>query len=250
MIKSAKYIHSIIEGINILRQELIALSSLSWNDENRAMENFVRDLYNIAYSSKYENLNERQNNYPGIDLGYNGLGIQVTSDKTSNKVNETIFKIENSKEEVYKEFPKLQMFILSDKQGSYTINPAPTKVTFDWEKDVIDFDDFYHVCLNLDIDKQEKLAEYIYKQLPQLFKDLGKNFFDNYSILGKRIEIKVSKSEFNENQYTHVHNFGYKPHATLMSTTGVVMMTSPIIDETKVSIFHAGGGMDGILILS
>ena len=71
------------------------------------------EVLNRIYGWKLENLNHVEKNFPGIDLGdwERGIGVQVTVEKTSSKINNTIAKI--VKNEVYNKFPHLKILILA-----------------------------------------------------------------------------------------------------------------------------------------
>ena len=80
-------------------------------DENKALEDVMCEVLNRIYGWKLENLNHVEKNFPGIDLGdwERGIGVQVTVEKTSSKINNTIAKI--VKNEVYNKFPHLKILI-------------------------------------------------------------------------------------------------------------------------------------------
>ena len=56
---------------------------LNMLDENKVMEDIMCEVLNRVYGWHLVNLNTKEKNYPGIDLGdiQQGLGIQVTADK-------------------------------------------------------------------------------------------------------------------------------------------------------------------------
>mgnify|MGYP000673018705 len=64
-------------------------------DENKVMEDIMCEVLNRVYGWHLVNLNTKEKNYPGIDLGdiQQGLGIQVTADKTSAKIQYTFSKV-------------------------------------------------------------------------------------------------------------------------------------------------------------
>ena len=68
---------------------------LNMLDENKAMEDIMCEVLNRVYGWHLVNLNTKEKNYPGIDLGdiQQGLGIQVTADKTSAKIQYTFSKV-------------------------------------------------------------------------------------------------------------------------------------------------------------
>lgn len=167
MLQSAKYSNHIIEKINQFKSEIRIKSNNNLNDESVYAENFVCELLNLCYDYKLHNLNEEKSNFPGIDLGdeANKLGIQVTMQSTSEKVNKTLEKCYTNK--CYTKFPNLKFFMLSDKQKSYSIKKSYKEINFDYKEDILDFNDLYKTIINLGIDKQEEIFKYINKQFPE-----------------------------------------------------------------------------------
>lgn len=68
---------------------------LNMLDENKVMEDIMCEVLNRVYGWHLVNLNTKEKNYSGIDLGdiQQGLGIQVTADKTSAKIQYTFSKV-------------------------------------------------------------------------------------------------------------------------------------------------------------
>lgn len=82
--------------------------------------------YQISYECSlwigFKNLNEEKINYPGIDLGDQSekMGIQVTETKKSAKLVRSLDKVLENK--VYEVYPKFCMFVLGDKQKTYSFD--------------------------------------------------------------------------------------------------------------------------------
>ena len=133
-------------------------------DENKALEDVMCEILNRIYGWKLENLNYVEKNYPGIDLGdlERGIGVQVTVEKTSRKINNTIAKI--VKNEVYNKFPHLKVLILGDKQISYSIQ-NDEKVIFNEKEDIIDFMNLLDASSRMDFQERHKLVEFLKKEL-------------------------------------------------------------------------------------
>ncbi|MDD6207991.1 MAG: SMEK domain-containing protein [Clostridiales bacterium] len=137
-------------------------------DENKILEDIMCEVLNRVYGWHLKNLNYEEKNYPGIDLGDPelGLGIQVTVDKTSTKINHSISQI--IKHEVYKKYPNLKILILGKKQASYSIqNPDQDNETvlFDAKKDIIDFSDVLNATGAMKASERHELAEYLRAEL-------------------------------------------------------------------------------------
>lgn len=92
------------------------------------------------YGYNLENLNEQNFNEPGMDLGdrIEKVAVQVTTNKTSQKINETLEKITPNQKEIYEKFIVL---ILGTKQKRYSIQSHladPVNFTEDNIWDIID----------------------------------------------------------------------------------------------------------------
>lgn len=141
---------------------------LNMLDENKAMEDIMCEVLNRVYGWHLVNLNTKEKNYPGIDLGdiQQGLGIQVTADKTSAKIQYTFSKV--IAHEVYETYPHIKMMILGEKQSSYTISELGQyggKIVFDAKQDVLDFTDLLEACSCMEANARHELVEYLQAEL-------------------------------------------------------------------------------------
>lgn len=167
MLKKSEIIKEIIdlfsrEKINIQSQCKIGLF-----DDNKYWENIIRLLLNSIYGYELKNLNEEKNNYPGIDLGDEeaGLGIQVTETKTSAKVINSLDKVYNH--EVYKKYPKFAMFILGDKQKTYSIDMGKYqgKIEFCPTTDIYDFQTLISSINEMNKEEMQNILDYLKMEL-------------------------------------------------------------------------------------
>lgn len=167
MITNGKIIESINEKIAILKNYIHQSGYLGHLNVNKHCEGFVRDLLNIIYSYDLKSL--PKSNFPGIDIAdeSNGVAYQVTSDNGSTKVNHTLDQC--IKNEHYKKYPRINIFLLSERQGTYTITiGTEPHFTFDWKINIIDFDFLLKEIQNLPFKKQQEVAKYLEEQLPSL----------------------------------------------------------------------------------
>jgi hypothetical protein len=167
-------------------------------------------------------LNEKQINYPGIDLGDSktGIGFQVTATKNSDKINSTLEKCIRHK--CYQTYPCLKFFILTEKQTSYSIKVDKGKfIEFDPGKDILDFDDLYKKTMYLSTSKRKELAEYIHEQVPYVLKTIGADYYNLNPF--KRLAHNFSASDWLSEgdgimggKIIIEHNFGYIPQVSVM----------------------------------
>jgi hypothetical protein len=112
---------------------------LNLSNTNVHSEDFVKDLLNAVFGWNLTNTNTSTSNYPCIDLIDAGrrVGVQVTSDSGGPKVNKTLKCVKDHEGSL--PIDALKVFTLTPKQRRYSIRQQ-TMFTFDWRKDVLDFD--------------------------------------------------------------------------------------------------------------
>ncbi len=200
MVESGKNLEKIIEKISILKNEIHQSGIAGLTNIHKHCENLIKDLLNIIYDLNLKNLNEETNNYPGLDLGDIGKSIsfQVTADKTSEKVNYTLNKVLRFKH--YVTFKTIKIFILGSKQGTYSIANIPD-FKFDWQKDILDFDDLIKIVQNLDPQKIKQIVDLFDNELQYAIN----RFQDEVKIIQTKslINIEESISKCNLKYYEH-----------------------------------------------
>ncbi|HKY30123.1 MAG TPA: SMEK domain-containing protein [Pyrinomonadaceae bacterium] len=111
--------------------------------------------------SDLRNLNAEHRNYPGIDLADDlaKVAIQVTSTPDSEKIKDTLIRFVQN--ELYKKYKRLIIYILTEKQGSYS-GKGFDKITqgkflFDKNRDIIDYRDLLKIISSLQLDRAQKI---------------------------------------------------------------------------------------------
>ena len=135
-------------------------------DLNIHSETFFAELFNILYNYNLVNLNYIKQNTEGIDLidTKNKIIIQVsatsTKEKIENSLNKGIYLF-------YKDYNF--KFISISKEVSSKLRATefenPYNLIFDSQKDILDSTTLLRYILNLEIDKQKILFEFIKKEL-------------------------------------------------------------------------------------
>jgi hypothetical protein len=167
MITRGYFIGQIIDELTAVSQQVKSRAGLQLFDLNRYLEDFFKDILNIVYGYKLINLNDERSNNPGLDLGDEAaeVAFQVTSTKSSSKVNETLKKAANQ----VGKFPTIFVLVLQDKQGSYTLDSALTKpFGFVAEEHVLDIGDVLKKVLSLPIDKLQSLHDLVSKEVARV----------------------------------------------------------------------------------
>lgn len=163
MIYETEIIKEIIDLINHEKANIQSQCQIGLFDDNKYWEGIIKYLMNSAYGYSLVNLNVEKINYPGIDLGdrESGLGIQVTETRTSPKLVNSLDKVLNN--EVYREFPRFKMFVLGDKQKSYTVDleKYEGKIEFDKTKDILDFKDLIAEINKLNKEEMQDILDFL-----------------------------------------------------------------------------------------
>jgi tetratricopeptide (TPR) repeat protein len=139
-------------------------AEISLTDLNKVSETILVPLLSEVYDlPDLRNLNTESANFPGIDLADDKarVAIQVTSTSTSKKINHTL--TEFVKHELYKQYKHLIVYILVEKQKTYSgkgFNEIiDRQFQFDKEKDIRDYRDLLAVIQDFQIDRAKRILE-------------------------------------------------------------------------------------------
>lgn len=156
MITRGLFIGKIIDDLALLQFQIEARNSLSQFDLTKICEDFFKEVLNITYSYNLINLNKTRNNNPGLDLGdkKNKIAFQITSQKTSQKINDTLNAIIPEHKKLFKD---IMVFIIGEKQKTYKLDDKLCKeYKFDAYK-IIDIKSLTKEISTLDIDQLDTL---------------------------------------------------------------------------------------------
>jgi hypothetical protein len=112
------------------------------------------------------NLNDQRSNAPGLDLGDDekSIAFQVTSSKTSEKINKTLKTVSERK----LEFQKIVVLIIGTKQSSYTLDePLCNELKFS-EDNIWDIDELCRKTISLPLDRLQALYDLIRRDLTRV----------------------------------------------------------------------------------
>jgi len=160
------YIPYIVEKFSLLEITIKLSGKLNLTNIHIHAEAFFSHLFNILYDSNYENTNIDTSNEEAIDLKdeVKKSVIQVTSNKTKRKIENTLSKpaIEKLKEDGF----SLQFVMISSdcKNLKSNIYINPHNISFIPTKDILDLTDILRRIENLDIDKLVLVYEFFRKE--------------------------------------------------------------------------------------
>lgn len=166
MITRGHLIGEIVDGLTTISQQVSTRCQLGLTDLNRYLEDFFKDYLNEALSLSLVNLNEERSNEPGLDLGDEGSSIafQVTSTKTSQKVNKTLEKTSKRKDQ----FDEIYVLVIGRKQASYTLNGKFASSLNFTEENIWDVDDLCRKTISLPLDRLQAIYELVRRNLARV----------------------------------------------------------------------------------
>lgn len=160
MITRGHFIGEIVDTLSDISGQVQMRGKLGLTDLNIFLEDFFKTTLNHVVSLTLENLNSERSNFPGLDLGdkTNGWAFQVTSDKSSSKINETLKKVGRNQ---IRDFPNIKVLIIGAKQNSYSLDEALCKKVGFVEDDIWSVETLCKRCMDLPIDKLQMLYNHV-----------------------------------------------------------------------------------------
>lgn len=158
------HIKNIIEILSNLRTKIELNASLSLYDLHKRAENFYRDLLNLVYGLKLENLDSEIKNAAFIDLidRESKIAIQVTSRNDSEKIKQSIVGFYGNRENLDYE---LKIVLISKSAKDYSADfTFEGKHKFDHQKDVIDIERLLITINDKKTDEIEIISKFLSKE--------------------------------------------------------------------------------------
>jgi len=166
--KQVALIYRITELFANFVTQIKGLNSLNLYDINIISETILVPLFKEIFQlPDLKNVNEDLINYPSIDLADDSkrVAFQVTSTKTSKKVNDTLQLF--FKHDLDKKYDRLYCYILTEKQDTYTINCTKlgeSEFVFKPDRDILDYKDLLKKVKILGVDRIEKIEMILEEQ--------------------------------------------------------------------------------------
>ena len=192
-----RYYNYIEEKLNFLAYRIEKRGKINLLDLNIHSETFFAELFNILYDYNLVNLNFIKQNSEGIDLvgTRNKIIIQVsatcTKEKIENSLNKGIYLF-------YKDYNFKFISISKEVSNKLRITEFenPYNLIFDSQKDILDSTTLLRYILNLEIDKQKILFEFIKKELGEEISTVkvDSNLAEIINVLAKEdLDLKSAK---------------------------------------------------------
>ena len=192
-----RYYNYIEERLNFLAYRIEKRGKINLLDLNIHSETFFAELFNILYDYNLVNLNCIKQNAEGIDLidTKNKIVIQVsatcTKEKIENSLNKGIYLF-------YKDYNFKFISISKEVSNKLRITKFenPYNLIFNSQEDILDSTTLLRYILNLEIDKQKILFEFIKKELGEEISTVkvDSNLAEIINVLAKEdLDLKNTK---------------------------------------------------------
>lgn len=156
-----KHITEIENQLAVLSSMININNSANLTDINVFLEQDICGLLNLLYDYELVNMNFEHNNYPGIDLAdaKRRIAVQITSNKKRKKIESTIQTF--IEQNYFEKYDRLIILLLDDKPNYEKEFDTKGKLIFSKDKDIIDFKQIFKDIMSCDIEKLERIAEYL-----------------------------------------------------------------------------------------
>lgn len=203
MITRGIIIGEIVDKFSSLKYQIETRNKLGQFDLTKFCEDFFREILNVTYGYNLKNLNTFRTNEPGLDLGdiNSKICFQITSQKKTEKIKNTLKKITSEQKQKYNSF---NILIIGNKQKTYRISKDLSKpLSFNSSKNIIDIDSLLKEIVTLDIQKLEILFNLFKREFRQVKIELepidkSGNFESSYYNI---LEIKPSSPPLNAEKF-------------------------------------------------
>jgi hypothetical protein len=160
MITKGHFIGEIIDDLASIAYQVDNRCKMGWTDLNRLLEDFFKEILNLTLNVNLINLNQERFNAPGLDLADTlaSIGFQITSQRTSAKINDTLKALTADQLQAYS---KIRVLVIGTKQGSYTLSPDLCAKAHFSESDIWDINDICKRSLDVPLDRLQSIYEYV-----------------------------------------------------------------------------------------
>ncbi len=164
MYQRSTYFNKISTDLTVLAHTVASKNKLSLTDDDKWSEDFFKELLNTVYEYELTNLNTKEQNYAGIDLGdsKNRICVQITASNTSQKIKNTLAISDKYKR--HEEYDNLIIFIVGFKKKTITVFSSQFP-TFDNDNCIWDIRTLLGKIYALSADKMKKIADFLDSEL-------------------------------------------------------------------------------------
>ncbi|MEG3875961.1 SMEK domain-containing protein [Microcoleus sp. herbarium7] len=200
-------------------------TAMGQTDLNKVAENILIPIIAEVYGYRnLENFNfTKGSNFPSVDLGDETAKVvfQITATPTLDKVKDTLRKFIEHKDKLYEKYDKLIIYILTEKQNSYSdteINKIINgKFSFDTQKDIWDWRNILGEVTKFPIEKTREVEKILEANLDEERREPDWEVVDKVEqIINESTELFVGRSE----EFLKLDNF------LADNSSGVMLVTA------------------------
>ncbi|BAZ80483.1 SMEK domain-containing protein [Sphaerospermopsis kisseleviana CS-549] len=214
MITRGYFIGEIIDELANIANQVDNRTKLNLLELNIHLENFFKEILNRLLDLHLENLNNERSNAPGLDLGdaLKKTAFQITSQKTSAKINDTLNTV---LEHNIQEYNDIYILIIGYKQNSYTEKKDLWEKLNFTKENIWDINTICKKVIDLPLDTLQSIHQYIKQEVVRVKIELEiPNQDGEFATSIKNYIEPIAKPKFNENslrvyyEYYINNNFG------------------------------------------
>jgi len=203
MYQRSTYLNKIVDQLTVLASCIKSKNALFLTDDSKWSENFFKDLLNKLFGHQLVNLNTKEKNYAGIDLGdtTNRLCVQVTSNNTSQKIQNTLDISKKYKR--HNEYDNIVILVVGFKKN-YTANFTSGFSGFDKDRDIWDIRTLLKKAAELNANQLQLVSDFLDSELGFLKKidplelldeDIAAIIDTLYKYVCKKTQVETTDSE-------------------------------------------------------
>lgn len=159
--------NKIITYLSAIRTNVEMSNFIGYYDIDRELENIIAKLLNITYGYKFVNANDKNKNFPAVDIidDEKRTAVQVTADNSYEKINHTFEVYWNSNKNLFEKYDYIKFFMLKGKKNKYSIKKITNPTAkFNINNDILDYNDLIDEFQNFDANKLAEIAEFLENQ--------------------------------------------------------------------------------------
>lgn len=208
-----KYLTLVSDMLSTLVYKIENRNSINLLDINIVAEDFLKDFLNLVYGYELINVNLLEKNAPAIDLVDidRRIAIQVTSDNSSKKIDETLKKF--NEKNLYKKYDRLIILILTSKKKYSKEFNSGDYLEFDKYTDIIDIKDILKYVRGKSTSDLKEIKKFLNKELnPNITRNQKDiiELIEQYKLNNKAIEDLKELCELcNERLATRIEKIIY-----------------------------------------
>ena len=200
-------------------------TAMGQTDLNKVAENILIPIIAEVYGYRnLENFNfTKGSNFPSVDLGDETAKVvfQITATPGLEKVKDTLRKFIEHKDKLYEKYDKLIIYILTEKQNSYSdteINKIINgKFSFDTQKDIWDWRNILGEVTKFQIEKTREVEKFLEANFGEERREPDWEVVDKVEqIINESTELFVGRSE----EFQKLDNF------VADNSSGVMLVTA------------------------